>query len=205
MGHSEKESIMKSSEVKAGEIYHAKVSGNLTAVRIVREADNGKGWHAVNIKTKRPIRIKSAQRLRRPLTAKEAGIENTAPKSPVRKPRGHRKADVAKTVEAVAKGDLTKGVTVPTSKKKAGKKAAAKADGEKRPSGLDAAAQVLAEAKEPLNTKEMVARMLAKGLWRTSGKTPAATIYAAIIREINAKGDDARFRTVARGKFDLSK
>jgi len=86
--------------------------------------------------------------------------------------------------------------------KKTGKKAPAKAKGEKRPSGLDAAAKVLAEAKQPLTAKEMVERMLAKGLWKTSGKTPAATIYAAIIREIAAKGSKARFKKVARGQFE---
>ena len=75
----------------------------------------------------------------------------------------------------------------------------------KRPSGLDAAAKVLAEAGGPLNAKEMVERMLAKGLWKTNGKTPAATIYAAIIREIATKGDAARFRKVERGKFTLAK
>jgi len=63
---------------------------------------------------------------------------------------------------------------------------------------------VLAEAGEPLNTKEMVERMLAKGLWSTGGKTPAATIYSAILREIATKGADARFRKVARGKFELA-
>lgn len=66
---------------------------------------------------------------------------------------------------------------------------------------LDAAAQVLAEAGEPLNTKQIVERMLAKGLWKTGGKTPAATIYAAIIREIAAKGGEARFRKTSRGMF----
>ncbi len=74
----------------------------------------------------------------------------------------------------------------------------------KRVSGLDAAAAVLAEAKAPLTAGEMVERMLAKGLWKTSGKTPAATIYAAIIREIAVKGKDARFHKVERGKFELS-
>ena len=73
---------------------------------------------------------------------------------------------------------------------------------DRRPSGLDAAAKVLAEAKGPLSTKEMVERMLAKGLWKTGGKTPEATIYAAIIREIAAKGKDARFKKVERGRFE---
>ena len=45
--------------------------------------------------------------------------------------------------------------------------------------------------------------MLKRGLWKTSGKTPAATIYSAIIREIAAKGKDARFKKVDRGKFAL--
>ncbi len=81
----------------------------------------------------------------------------------------------------------------------------------KRLSGLDAAAQVLADAKEPLNTKDIVERMLTKSLWQTKGATPAATIYAAMTREIAAKGDASRFRKarlpdgqVERGKFELA-
>ena len=75
----------------------------------------------------------------------------------------------------------------------------------KRPSGLDAAAKVLAEVGKPMSCKAIVERMLANGLWQTTGKTPAATIYAAIIREIAAKGEKTRFRKVARGKFTLAK
>ncbi|MBY0312671.1 MAG: winged helix-turn-helix domain-containing protein [Phycisphaerales bacterium] len=42
----------------------------------------------------------------------------------------------------------------------------------------------------------------AKGLWKSpGGKTPEATLYAAIIREIAAKGKDARFRKTERGVF----
>lgn len=70
-------------------------------------------------------------------------------------------------------------------------------------SGLDAAAKVLAEAKEPLDTKTMVERMLAQGLWSTGGKTPAATIYSAILREIG-KGETSRFKKADRGKFALA-
>ena len=77
--------------------------------------------------------------------------------------------------------------------------------GAKRASGLDAAVKVLAEAKQPMSCKDMVQHMLDKGLWNTKGKTPAATIYAAIIREIASKGNAARFRKVERGKFTLAK
>ena len=92
-----------------------------------------------------------------------------------------------------------------TQEPQATQKATTAPEKKKQAGGLDAAAQVLAEADGPLNASEMVKRMLAKGLWKTSGKTPAATIYAAIIREIAAKGKDARFRKVARGKFELAR
>ena len=46
----------------------------------------------------------------------------------------------------------------------------------------------------------------AKGLWRSpGGKTPEATLYAAIIREIAAKGTAARFRKHERGVFVAGK
>ena len=67
-------------------------------------------------------------------------------------------------------------------------------------SGLDAAAQVLAKAKEPLDAKTIAQRAIAAG-WKTNGATPHATLYAAMIREIATKGKDARFAKVAAGKF----
>ena len=76
---------------------------------------------------------------------------------------------------------------------------------ERKASALSAAAQVLAEADGPLSTGEMVKRMLEKGLWQTKGRTPAATVYAAILRECQKKGSESRFRKVERGKFGLVK
>ena len=81
---------------------------------------------------------------------------------------------------------------------------AAKPKGERKGGALDAAVQVLKTAGGgPLGCKEMVERMLAKGLWQTKGKTPHSTLYAAIIREIAAKGKDARFHKTGRGQFEL--
>jgi hypothetical protein len=72
----------------------------------------------------------------------------------------------------------------------------------KRLSALDAAAKVLAESDRPLRAIDMIEVMHAKGLWTSpGGKTPEATLYAAIIREITAKGKDARFKKVDRGMF----
>jgi hypothetical protein len=72
----------------------------------------------------------------------------------------------------------------------------------KRISALDAAATVLAASEVPMRAKEMIAAMEAKGLWKSpGGKTPEATLYAAIIREIAAKGTAARFKKHERGVF----
>ena len=72
----------------------------------------------------------------------------------------------------------------------------------KKTSALDGAANVLGEAGQPMNCKEMVEAMAAKGYWSSpNGKTPSATLYSAILREINAKGKEARFQKTERGKF----
>jgi len=85
-------------------------------------------------------------------------------------------------------------------KAKAAKKA--KAPKEKKVSASDAAAQVLAGAKEPLNCKAMIETMAKKGLWTSpGGKTPHATLYSAIIREIAVKGKESRFVKSDRGQF----
>jgi hypothetical protein len=77
-----------------------------------------------------------------------------------------------------------------------------KAPKPKRVSALDAAAQVLAASEVPMRAKEMIAAMEAKSLWKSpGGKTPEATLYAAIIREIAAKGAAARFKKHERGVF----
>lgn len=84
----------------------------------------------------------------------------------------------------------------------------AKAAGNAKPkklSALDAAAQVLAASKEPMNAKQMIEAMAAKGLWTSpGGATPWATLYSAIIREVATKGKEARFKKADRGKFTLA-
>ena len=72
----------------------------------------------------------------------------------------------------------------------------------KKVGALDAAAQVLASSKEPLNCKAMIEAMAKKGLWTSpGGKTPHATLYSAIIREIAVKGKESRFAKKDRGQF----
>ena len=96
--------------------------------------------------------------------------------------------------------DNSQGQSAPESDAPQAKKPAAKANG--KLSALDAAAKVLATAKEPMNAKELIEAMAARKLWTSpGGKTPHATLYAAITREIAKKGKDARFKKTGRGKF----
>jgi hypothetical protein len=72
----------------------------------------------------------------------------------------------------------------------------------KKMSALDAAAQVLAENGGSMGTKELIEVMAARKLWESpNGKTPAATLYAAILRELTTKGAASRFRKTEPGQF----
>lgn len=112
--------------------------------------------------------------------------KKTTRKTTANKPSAAKKASTKGT---------TKGRTTKASKPK-------KEPATKRMSALNAAAKVLSESTEPLNTKQMVEAMATKGYWSSpGGKTPHATLHSAIMREINTKGAEARFTKVERGKF----
>jgi hypothetical protein len=133
------------------------------------------GYNAVNVNTDKIICIKSAQRLCGLYNPKAADKTATAAQGAAKDAEPSNDAATPKTATQTKRG------------------------------GLTAAATVLAEAGIPLNCQEMVKRMLEKGYWKTDGRTPSATIYSAIAREIKEKSDDARFRKTGRGKFMLAK
>ena len=93
----------------------------------------------------------------------------------------------------------------PPKKKALPKAKAAGGNGEakaKKLSAIDAAAKVLADTKQAMNAKELIEAMAAKKLWTSpGGKTPWATLYSALSREISTKGNDSRFKKTERGKF----
>ena len=92
------------------------------------------------------------------------------------------------------------------SRRKATKKKSAKAKRDGKLSAINAAAKVLGETKKALNCKELVKAMAAKGYWKSpGGQTPDRTLYSAILREINNKGKDARFKKADRGQFALNR
>ena len=169
---------MKKNEVKIGGVHVAKVSDKLVDVRIENENRQG-GWDATNLTTKKKVRIKSAQRLRAP--ARAAGTS---------KPKSKKAGDASAGDTASAKGKASTGTK------------------QKRVSALDAAAQILREAGKPMRCTELIEVMADQGLWTSpNGKTPHATLYAAILREINKaveKATVSRFRKVDRGLFTFN-
>lgn len=100
---------------------------------------------------------------------------------------------------------------MPRTKAKDATRAAVAAHGGKPPktphvSALSAAVLVLASAPaEGMTTKAMIGAMVEQKLWSSpKGKTPEASLYAAITREIGKKGVHARFKKVDRGHFVLT-
>ena len=78
---------------------------------------------------------------------------------------------------------------------------------EKKLSLLNAAAQVLAAARVPMNCKEIVAKAVEMGLWTpTSAKTPEQTLYSGIFREMK-NGAESRFKKseTRKGSFEYAK
>ena len=115
-----------------------------------------------------------------------------------------------KKAQRKRKSGKSKAKATPKAKRKV-KRSQATAEGvravkkDKPMSGLDAAAKVLAAAGKPMACKAIVAQALSKGLWASGGKTPHATVYSAIHREIVNKGKKSRFVKADRGLFARAK
>lgn len=213
---------MKKSDVKIGTTYTAKITNRVVPVRIDAVNPNG-GWDATNLATKQKVRIKSAAKLRgehrENMKATAAADQENARLRDQRKAskdgqtaseramsRSSKTKKSARTNKTAAKGTSKTGDRG-KSRKPATRTNARKSNGDsgpKRKGILDYATEILAKAKEPMSCKDIVEKAQAAG-WTTSGKTPHATLYAAIIREISKKGKDARFEKVDRGRFRIRK
>ena len=78
---------------------------------------------------------------------------------------------------------------------------------EKKLSLLNAAAQVLAACRTPMNCKEMIAKAVEMGLWTPTGATtPEQTLYSGIFREIKST-EEPRFKKseTRKGSFEYAK
>jgi len=191
---------MKKDDVQIGKTYMAKLSKSVIPVRIDTENPKG-GWNVTSMTTGRTQRIASGEQLQRECTEADlAGFTREVAKKPKRQAtRAPQAAPDAKPEAQTAKD--AKAAPDATRAKQGDK--APKAKAKTKMSGLDAAAKILSESKEPMGVKEIIEVAFAKKYWHSDAKTPHATIYAAMIREIAIKKKDARFRKVGRGKFAI--
>ncbi len=186
---------MKKQQVQVGQLYAAKITDKVVPVRIEAEHEDG-GWVGTNTQTNRKVRIKTAQKLRNKITVPKDDEKPAAASGGTSGGAVKKKLTAA---ERRARVNQQAKVDKAASKKKAD------TPKEKKLSLIDAAVQVLGDAKEPMNTKQMVEQITERGLWSPgSGKTPHATLYSAILRELQKKGTDARFTKVERGQFTLA-
>lgn len=68
---------------------------------------------------------------------------------------------------------------------------------------LTAVETVLAEAGEPLHYRDITERVLQRGLWTTTGRTPDATVNAQLAVDIKRRGEGSVFRRTDKGVFAL--
>lgn len=197
---------MKSEQIKIGNVYAAKVTDKVVPVRIdaVRiSLSTGKtgGWDATNLKTNRKVVIKSAAKLRKEIVVPDAGANDVKP-APTSGGPVKKKLTTAERRARVAASNAKPKVDKPAAEQNPD---ALKA---KQLSLIDAAVQVLGDSGgAPLNCKQMVEQITERGLWSPgTGKTPHATLYSSILRELQKKGDSggARFTKVERGQFTLA-
>ena len=180
---------MKANDVKIGGEYQARIGKTPFPVRIVSEKASG-GWSAINLNNDKKVFISLARLLQEIPAATETTVTTEGNLTVVEVPPA--------TTETI---DGTK--PKPTRGRKT-KTDAENGEDKTSLSQLDAAAKVLGEATEPLTTKEMVEAMTTKGYWTSpGGKTPHATLYSAILRELQSKGETGRFIKTDRGHFKL--
>jgi len=187
---------MKTNEIEINECYMAKITDRVVPVQIISEHPQG-GWNAVNMVTTRKCRIKSARKLR-----------SRATKAQIRDANDQMvRADNTKYAEKTLKRATTaiKKAEVTAKTKTTGNATRANTANPKREGILTIAARILTNANEPMTCKAIVNEAITKMGWTTNGKTPHCTLYAAIIREIANKGENARFIKVDRGQFTIRK
>lgn len=170
--------MIKTCNVKLGATYRAKVTNKLADVRIDTVNAAG-GWDATNLATQKKIRIKSGRRLRE--LVEDTGTTTATPEAtppPVEEPV----AEAAETPQAAPSRTKSRGASL-----------------------LDLASAAMVENGGQMKCGEIIECVKATGKWSCEGKTPAATLHSALMREIKTKGEQSRFEKFCRGHFQARK
>ena len=181
------------SEITVGTIVVVKVGRNEVEVTVTEITANG--WKVRSLSTGREFEVRHIERV----VAEPAGEAGTGEPEAVAvaEPENGTAAPVEPKGEAEEAG--------PAEPEAAPEPASAPCP-ERKLSLLNAAAQVLAACRVPMNCKEMIAKAVEMGLWTPTGaKTPEQTLYSGIFREIKS-GATPRFRKsgTRKGSFEYA-
>jgi hypothetical protein len=141
-----------------------------------------------------------ADKPRRTKAAKTEAVSAATPTQAEAAPAGMTEAPVVATPEASPSApEPPRAASAATRAETAAQPAETK-----KLSVLEAAVRVLAETGQVMSCPELIAAMAARGYWGSPrGRTPAATLYSSLLRELQTKGEQARFVKTQRGKFAL--
>ena len=171
------------SNITVGTIVMVKVGRNEIEVVVTEITANG--WKVKKVGSDREFIVTRIERV-----IAEPGAPETVP---AREPE-------AAAVDAEIPSEAEEEVDTPNPAPESG------GSPEKRLSLLNTAIKVLKESEAPLNTKEIIARVIAADLWSPNGaKTPEQSLYSAFFREIKEK-ETPRVRKSAarRGAFEFN-
>lgn len=169
---------MKATDIKIGKTYEVTAGRNKTKVK-VRKFNAKTGSWECETEAGKTISIKDPKRF-----LVEVGKKNTVLQAAVETvkavlPKGKKKDEAAEAKPARLRQPREDGTV----------------------SGIEAALIVLQETGEPLNIRQIMDAINERNLAKLPGKTPGATVSAAIQREISKKGENSRFYKAGKGLF----
>ena len=180
--HKRRQNMSIASEITVGTVAIVKIGRNEVEVVVTEITANG--WKVKSQTTGREFEVKRIERI---VTEPVADAATEAPS--------------VKTEAAAAETDAEDDTPNPAPESCNDQRP------EKKLSLLNAAAQVLAASRVPMNCKEVVAKAVEMGLWTPTGaKTPEQTLYSGIFREMKS-GAESRFKKseTRKGSFEYAK
>ena len=177
---------MKATEIKNNRVYEITAGRNKTKVKVVKFNAKTGSWEC-ETESGKTLSVKDPKRFLAEVGGKKKGsvLQTAVDAVAAVLPKGKKKATADSATETT--GEKPKRTREP------------RADG--TVSGLEAALIVLREAGEPMNIKQIMEKINERGLAKLNGKTPDATVSAAMQREIIVKGDNSRFEKAGKGLF----
>ncbi len=187
---------MNAKKIEQNKQYEITIGKNTTVVRVVdieRRVNGSLVFQCENVKTGKPMVIADSERFRKEIKAEKKASN----------PIGNAAKKIIDALgigpgSAKAKEEATNSDTK-TDEAKTPRTRTPREDG--TVSGIEAALIILREAGEPMNIKQIMEKINERGLAKLAGKTPSATISAALQREINAKAENSRFEKAGKGLF----